>query len=83
MRSICLLWGDPQCLRRYGDGLRAGWPVFDSHQWQAIFLYVTASRLALAPTQPAKQAVLLVIYPGREADLPLLSTAHTSSWRGV
>lgn len=51
VRSIFLFRGDPKCLRRYGDGLHAGRPVFDSHQWQAIFLYVTSSRSAPAPTQ--------------------------------
>jgi hypothetical protein len=38
---------EPKWLSRYSDGLRAGQPGLDSRQRQEIFLYTTASRLAL------------------------------------
>jgi hypothetical protein len=50
--------------RRYSDGLRAGWQGFDSRQGQKIFLYSTASRLALWPTQPTIQWVRGGSFPG-------------------
>jgi hypothetical protein len=55
------------------DGLRAGRQGFDSRQGQEIFLFSTASRPALGPTQPPTQWVagalsLGVKRPGREAD---------------
>jgi hypothetical protein len=37
------------------DGLGAGHPGFDSRQGQVIFLYSTASRPVLGPTQPPVQ----------------------------
>jgi hypothetical protein len=52
---------------RYGDGLRAGWPGFDSRQCN-ISLFSTASRPALGPTQPPIQWVPGVKLQGRETD---------------
>jgi hypothetical protein len=37
---------------RYSDGLKAGRPGFNSGQGQEIFLFPTASRLAVVLTQP-------------------------------
>jgi hypothetical protein len=39
-------------LNRYSDGLLAGLPGFDSRKGQETFLYSTALRPSLAPTQP-------------------------------
>jgi hypothetical protein len=44
-------------LSQYSDGLRAGRPGFDSRQDQEIFLFSTAIRLALGPTQSPIQWV--------------------------
>jgi hypothetical protein len=44
-------------IAQYSDRLQAGQPSFDS--WQGkIFLFSTASRPALGPTQPPIQLVL-------------------------
>jgi hypothetical protein len=40
---------------RYSHGLLVGWSGFYSRQGQEIFLYSTASRPALGPTQPPVQ----------------------------
>jgi hypothetical protein len=53
----------PNCLNgvgvaQYIDGLRAGLPGFDSRQCK-IFLFTTASRPKLGPTQPPIQWVAL------------------------
>jgi hypothetical protein len=77
-------------------GLRAGRPEFNSRQGQEIFLYATASKPALGPTQPPIQwvpgALSEVKRPEREADRSPSSSAevknggaipplpHTSSW---
>jgi hypothetical protein len=62
---------EPGEFSRYSDGLRAARPKFDSRQKQH-FLYFTASRLALRPTQPPIQGVpgpfLGVKSPGHEID---------------
>jgi hypothetical protein len=44
-------------LSQYSDGLQAGQPWFEPQQGK-IFLFSTASRLALGPTQPPIQWVL-------------------------
>jgi hypothetical protein len=64
----------------YSDGLRAGWPGFDS-QHGKIFLFSTASRAALGPNQPPIQRILVALSaevkrPGREADHSLPSSAE-------
>jgi hypothetical protein len=48
---------------------------FESRQWMGIFLFTTASRMALGPTHPPIQWViealsLQVKRPGRETDHP-------------
>jgi hypothetical protein len=75
--------------------LRAGRPGLDSRQGQEIFLYITASKPALGPTQPPIQWVQGVKLLGHEADLSPPSSAedkngenvaplpHTSSWSGT
>jgi hypothetical protein len=64
------------------DGLRAGWPGFDSRQGKRSFLFSAASRQTLGPTQLLVQWVLRAIYsgvksPGREADHFLPSSAES------
>jgi hypothetical protein len=66
------IW-EPGWLSRYSDGLQAALPGFDYRQEQGIFLYSTASRLAMGPTQPPIQWVPGAFSPGikrsgREAD---------------
>jgi hypothetical protein len=56
----------------YSAGPRAVWSGFESRQGLGIFLFTTAFRLALGPTQPPTQWVpgalsLGVKWPGREA----------------
>jgi hypothetical protein len=53
--------------------LRGGRPGFDSWQGQGIFLFATASKLDLGPTQPPIQWVAGILspglkWPGREAN---------------
>jgi hypothetical protein len=62
-----------QKLSRYSDGLQAEMAGFNSGQRQEIFLFSTASRLALGPTQHPIQWVpgalsLGVKRPGSESD---------------
>jgi hypothetical protein len=59
----------------YSDGLRAGRAEFDSRQRQQVFLFSTASRPALALTQPAIQWVREALSPG--AKRPGLETDHS------
>jgi hypothetical protein len=65
------------------DGLRAGRPGFNS--WQGkIFLFLTASRSALGPTQPPIQLVPGAIspgvkQPGRKADHSPPSSAEVNN----
>jgi hypothetical protein len=67
-------------------GLRAGRSGFDSRQGMGIFLFTTASRPALGPTQPPIQWVSGFIspgvkQPGREADHSPRSSAEVKySW---
>jgi hypothetical protein len=49
---------------RYSSGLRDGGPGFDSRQGKEIFLYSTASRATLGPTQPPIQWVPGALSPG-------------------
>jgi hypothetical protein len=69
---------EPGQLSLHSDGLRAGQPGFDCRQGQEIFLYSTASRLALGPTQPFLWVLAAVSpgvkRPGSEADLSLSSS---------
>jgi hypothetical protein len=46
------------------NGLRGGQPRFDSRQGKEIFLYTTATRPALGPTQPHIQWVPGTLSPG-------------------
>jgi hypothetical protein len=58
---------------RYSDGLRTGQPGFNSRQGQQIFLFSTAPRPNLGPTQFPSQWILRTLASGvkrqrREAD---------------
>jgi hypothetical protein len=76
---------------RYSDRLGAGWPGFDSRQCK-IFLFTTASRPTLGPTQPPS---LGVKWQGCEAEhsppssgevkkgAAIPSLPHTSSWHSA
>jgi hypothetical protein len=44
--------------------LHAGWPVFDFRQGQEVYLFFTASKPALGPTQPPIEWVQGGSYPG-------------------
>jgi hypothetical protein len=78
---------------RYSAG-PMGWTigvlVFDSQRGLGIFLFTTASRTALGPTQPPIQWVpealsLGVKRPGHEADHspPSRAEVNTPSWSGT
>jgi hypothetical protein len=57
---------------------RAG---FDSRQGQRYFLFATASRQALGPTQSPAQGVSGVNWPGREGDYaPPRSAKFKNEW---
>jgi hypothetical protein len=50
----------------YTSEIEAGWPrnqVFNSQEGQEIFLFSTASKSALRPTQPPVQWVLGTVFP--------------------
>jgi hypothetical protein len=51
-------------LSSYSNGLQAGWLEFDPWQVQGIFLYSTASKMALWRTQPSTQWLLGALYLG-------------------
>jgi hypothetical protein len=83
-------------LRRYSDGLWSGRSRFESLQEQEIFVYSTASRLALGPTQPPiKWVPSGVRRLGHEAyhslppsievknDGAIPPSPNMSSWRGA
>jgi hypothetical protein len=86
-------------LSQYSDGLRATGSGFDSRQGNEIFVYSTASRPALGPTQPPIQWVpgnrlVGVKWPERESNHSPPSTAevknggavpslYISSWHGA
>jgi hypothetical protein len=64
--------------------LRAGRPGFDSRQGLGIFLFSTASRPAVGPSQPLIQWVPGVLFlgvkrPGREADHSRPSSAEVKN----
>jgi hypothetical protein len=71
-------------LSRYSDRLRAGRPEFDSRQYN-IFLFSTASRPTVGPTQPSIQWVPGALSPGlkrqeREAHQSPPSSAEVRWW---
>jgi hypothetical protein len=85
-----------QSVLRWATGWTIGVLGFDSRRGLGIFLFTTASRTAVGPTQPPIQRVpgslsLGVKRPGSEADhSPPTSTEelylhypNTPSWRGV
>jgi hypothetical protein len=62
---------------KYSDEVRDGRPGFDSRQRQDIFLYSTASRPSLGPTQPPIEWVPMGCFlgekrPGSEANHSLV-----------
>jgi hypothetical protein len=68
----------------YSAGLRAGYSGFESRQRLRIFLFTTASRPALGPTQTPIQRVcgsfsLGIIRPGCEADHSPPSSAEVKN----
>jgi hypothetical protein len=70
-------------LSRYSDGLRTGQPEFDSRH-DKIFLFSTAFRETLGPTQPPNQWVpgeisQEVMRPGRESDRSPPSSAEVKN----
>jgi hypothetical protein len=61
--------------------LRAGRSRFESRQGLRIFLFATASRPAVGPTQPPIQWVPRVKWPGREVDYsPPFSAEVKNAW---
>jgi hypothetical protein len=67
----------------YSEGLRAGRPGFHSLHGKVFFLFSTASKPALVPTQPPIQWVLADFPPGEkqlgcEANLSPASNAERS-----
>jgi hypothetical protein len=72
--------------QRWATGWKVGVLGFDSHRGLGIFLFTTASRPAVGPTQPPNQWVpgalsLGVKRPGREADhLPPLVPRSKNEW---
>jgi hypothetical protein len=74
-----------QSVKRLGYGLDDRGSRFDSRRGLGIFLFTTASRTALGPTQPPIQWVtgalsLRVKRPWREADHSLPSSADVKEW---
>jgi hypothetical protein len=75
-----------QSVQRWATGWTIGVLEFDSRRGLGIFLFTTASRTALGPTQPPIQWVpgalsLGVKRPGREADHSSPSSAEVkNSW---
>jgi hypothetical protein len=66
------------------DGIRAGWPGFDSRQGQVFFLFNIALRPSLGFTQPPIPWVSWEIspgvkWPGREVDRSPRSSAEVKS----
>jgi hypothetical protein len=74
-----------QSVWRWATGWTIGVLRFDSRRGLGIFLFTTASRTALEPTQPPIQLVrgalsLVVKRPGREADHSPSSSAEVKEW---
>jgi hypothetical protein len=72
----------PQC---WATGWTIGVLGFYSRRWLGMFLFTTASRTALGPTQPPIHWVpgalsLVVKRPGREADHSPPSSAEVEEW---
>jgi hypothetical protein len=72
--TFCFLWAVvAQSVLRWATGWTIGVLEFDSRRGLGIFLFTTASRTALGPTQPPIQWIpralsLGIKRPGREAD---------------
>jgi hypothetical protein len=74
-----------QSVQYWAKGWTIGILGFDSRKGLGIFLFTTASRTALVPTQPPIQGVsgalsLGVKRPGREADHSLPSSAEVKEY---
>jgi hypothetical protein len=76
-----------QSVQRWAKGWTIGVLGFDSWRGVGIFLFTTAYRTALGPTQPPIQWIsgvlsLGVRWPGREADHSTISSAEAkNAWR--
>jgi hypothetical protein len=84
--TIMKVWDSPVGI----TGWTIGWSEFDSRRGLGIFLFTTASRLALAPTQPPIQRLtgalsLGVKRPGRETDHSHIvpRSKNTSSYSSI
>jgi hypothetical protein len=82
---LLMVFGQPS---QYSYGWRTGRPGLDFRQGKHIFLYSTASRQPLAPTQPPTQSGMGTDYPGlqrpeREADHSIPSRAWVKNSRAM
>jgi hypothetical protein len=73
---------------RHSDGLRAGWKSLESQGGDEIFLFSTAYRPALGPTQPPIQWVPGALSSAmkrlrNEADHPPTSSTEVKTGRAV
>jgi hypothetical protein len=81
LNKLHILTNEPGYLSCIALGYGLGDRGFETRQWLEIFLFTTASRPALGPTQPPKKWVsgslsLGVKRPGREADRSPPSSAE-------